>query len=237
MNLILLFPDDFIPSTDRVLLKDRRQQHVLAVHRAVVGQELCVGLVNGRIGRGLVTRLTDDALEMSVRWEQDPSAPLPVTLILALPRPTVLKRVLQTVTSMGVKRIFLIHGCRVEKTYWQSHAIRDEEIRHQLVLGLEQAKDTVMPEVHLCPRFKPFVEDELPPLTQGARCFLADPEITASCPQGVTQASILAVGPEGGFVEFEINKFRELGFEMVQVGQRVLRVEAAVPALLGRIFL
>jgi len=237
MNLILLFPDDFIPSTDRVSLTGRRQQHVLAVHQAVVGQELLVGLLNGEIGRGLVTRLTDDVLEMLVRWERRPPAPLPVTLVLALPRPTVLKRVLQTVSSMGVKRIFLIHGCRVEKTYWQSHALREDEIRHQLILGLEQARDTVMPEVQLRPRFKPFAEDELPQLTRGARCFLADPEIASPCPQGVTQASVMAVGPEGGFVEFEVRKFRELGFEMVQVGQRTLRVEAAVPALLGKIFL
>src|SRR5262245_57992555 len=114
MNLILLFADDFISAT-RVRLTGRRCQHVLAVHRAHVGVELRVGVLDQRIGTGLVTAVGDDAVEMDVTLDQPPPPALPVTLLLALPRPKTLKKVLQAVTAMGVKRVVLMATWRVEK--------------------------------------------------------------------------------------------------------------------------
>lgn len=235
MNLILLFPEDFLPGTNRVRLQGRRQQHVLAVHKAQEGDELCVGLVNNQLGHGTVVRLDEKVLEMEVAWQRDPPPAFSATLILSLPRPSVLKRVLLTATSMGIKKIYLINSYRVEKTFWKSHAVREDEIREQLVLGLEQAKDTVLPEVHLRPKFKPFVEDELSELIKGNQCYLAHPEGRRCCPCQVKQPFMIAVGPEGGFIPFEVEKFLALGFEPIHLGKRILRVESAVPALLGRL--
>lgn len=235
MNLILLFPEDFLANSQRVRLEGRRQQHVLSIHKAEVGKELMVGLLNGPIGRGLIMKLDSDHLEMDVTWERQPPEPLSVTLILALPRPLVLRRVLMTASSMGVKKIFLIQSYRVEKSFWNSHGLRPEELREALILGLEQAKDTVLPEVILQPRFKPFIEDELPQKIQGTRALVAHPEGGVPCPTGVRTPVTLAVGPEGGFIPFEIQKFLELGFEPVHLGERILKVESAIPALLGRL--
>src|SRR3990172_8107402 len=101
MNLILLFQDDFIAATI-VRLQGRRLKHVLEVHRASVGDELCVGVLNGQIGLGRVTLLTQTVLEMEVRLERAPPPALPLILILALPRPKVLRRVLRSVSALGV---------------------------------------------------------------------------------------------------------------------------------------
>ena len=90
MNLILLEPEDFL--NDRVNLQGRRWRHIREVHRAAPGDELRVGVVNGRIGRGLVEKIDADSLEMSVRLDRDPPPPLPLRLILGLPRPKVLNR-------------------------------------------------------------------------------------------------------------------------------------------------
>lgn len=109
MNLILLFREDFVDE-GRVRLTGRRLHHVRAVHRARVGDELRVGLLNDRLGTGRVTSLTDELLEMSVTLDELPPPPLPVSLLLALPRPKALKRILQAVTAMGVKRITLMHS-------------------------------------------------------------------------------------------------------------------------------
>ena len=109
MNLILLFPDDFLDDR-RVRLTGRRREHVMHVHRAAVGDSLIVGVAGGRIGSGEVTRLDEDALEMMVSVNEDPPPPLALTLVLALPRPKVLNRVLAGATSLGVKRIFLINA-------------------------------------------------------------------------------------------------------------------------------
>jgi RsmE family RNA methyltransferase len=236
VNLILLFPDDFSGAPDRVLLRGRRLQHVRRIQRAEAGDELRVGIVGGQVGRGLITRLDADRLEMEIRLEREPPAPLPAVLVLALPRPLMLKRVLHAATTMGVKRIALIGARRVERSYWSSRALRDESIREQIVLGLEQAGDTILPEVRLSPRFKPFVEAELPAWTAGSRALVAHPGAATACPRHVDGAVTLAIGPEGGFSDFEIETFEAGGFEPVHLGERILRVEAAVPALLARLF-
>jgi len=235
MNLILLFQDDFKDGTERVCLKGRRLEHVLNVHRASAGDSLCVGLLNGRIGTGTVTRLDNEMLEMDVVFDKDPPAPLELTLILALPRPIVLKRVLLSISSMGVKRIFLIHSRRVEKSYWNSPALEGEKIMEQLILGLEQARDTVLPDVWLRPKFKPFVEDELPGLIKGTMPIVAHPDASEPCPRHPGCAVTLAIGPEGGFIPYEVKMLEAYGFKAVHLGERILRVETAIPVLLSRL--
>ena len=235
MNLILLFQDDFIDTTI-VRLQGRRLRHVLEVHRASVGDELCVGILNGQIGSGKVALLNQSVLEMEVRLERAPPAALPLTLILALPRPKVLRRVLRSVSSLGVKKIILLNCFRVEKSFWQSPFLNESSVKEQLVLGLEQARDTVLPEVLLRPLFKPFVEDELPAIVKGTLPLVAHPHATDPCPRDLKRAVTLAIGPEGGFIPYEIEKLTACGFTPMQMGERILSVETAVPALIARLF-
>lgn len=234
MNLILLFEGDFA-SADRVRLRGRRARHVRDIHRAAVGDELCVGLVGDRIGSGRVTALDADSLEMEVSLDRDPPPALAVNLVIALPRPPILRRALHCATAMGVKRIALINARRVEKSYWQSHALGDGEIHRQLVLGLEQARDTHLPEVLLRPRFRPFVEDELPGWSSGTAALVAHPEAQTPFPREVVPPVTLALGPEGGFIPYEIERFQACGFSPVSLGERILRVDTALPALVGRL--
>ena len=234
MNLILLFDDDFVtPAT--ALLRGRRLEHVTGVHRAAVGSSLVVGVVNGRVGTGVVTRL-DDVLELQVTLDRDPPPPPPLTLILALPRPKVLNRVIASATSMGVKRIVLVNAWRVEKSYWKSPRLSEENLLLQRVLGLEQARDTVMPVIETRRLFRPFVEDELPSIAQGSLSLVAHPVAARECPRTVAQPVTLAIGPEGGFIAQEVESLQRIGFAPVSLGERVLRVETAVAALIARLF-
>ncbi|HEX9020455.1 MAG TPA: 16S rRNA (uracil(1498)-N(3))-methyltransferase [Nitrospirota bacterium] len=236
MNLLLLHKEDFVDGEDRVRLRGRRLRHVREVHRAGVGDELCVGLLGGNIGTGRVIRLDEENLELEVRLGRTPPPMLPVTLILALPRPKVLRRVLRSASAMGVKRIILLNSFRVEKSFWQSPLLGREAVREQLMLGLEQARDTILPEVLLKPLFKPFVEDDLPNLINGTLPLVAHPQASDDCPRAVSRAVTLAVGPEGGFITYEIEKLLSCGFTPVHLGERILSVETAVPALLARLF-
>jgi len=236
MNLILLFPDDFIDNTERVRLQGRRLQHVREVHHASMGDELCIGLLNGGIGVGKVSRLDRSVLEMEVRLERMPPPPVPLTLVLALPRPKVLRRVLRSVSAMGVKKIFLLNAFRVEKSYWQSPFLNPEAVNEQLAFGLEQSRDTVLPDFQLRPLFKPFVEDELPGLIRGTLALVAHPVAPAPCPRAVVGPVTLVIGPEGGFLPYEIEKLVVAGFTPVHLGERILSVETAVPALVSRLF-
>ena len=236
MNLILIYPEDFLNTDGLVQLTGRRLKHVLDVHRAGLGDTLCVGLAGGRIGVGTVTRIEASLLEMQVRFDREPPPALPVTVILALPRPKVLRRALRLLSCMGVKRIYFLNSFRVEKSYWQSPFLDQASMQEQLVLGLEQAKDTVLPEVTLRFLFKPFVEDELPGLVKGTRPLVAHPSAVAPVPRGAPDAVTLAIGPEGGFIPYEVEKLVACGFQPVSMGNRILNVEAAVPALLSRLF-
>lgn len=233
MNLILLHDDDFI-SDSRIQLRGRRLQHVMEVHQAAVGDSLRFGKLGGLMGEGKILAFASNCLEVEVHLDQPPPAPLPVTLLLALPRPKMLKRILQSISSLGVKHIYLINSYRVEKSFWGSLLLRPEKLCEQLLLGLEQARDTILPQVHLRQRFKPFVEDELPTLAAGSTALVAHPAASAPPPVANSGPTTLAIGPEGGFIPYEIEKLQECGFTPVSLGERILRVETAVPVLLSR---
>jgi len=234
MNLILLHDEDFIDQ-DRVQLRGRRLEHILNIQRATIGDELRIGMVNGLTGTGEIASLTSHELEMKVRLEQEPPKPLSVTLLLALPRPKMLKRILQSVSSLGVKQIYLINSYRVDKSFWGSPLLQPEKLNEHLILGLEQARDTILPKIALRPRFKPFVEDELPDISRGTTAYVAHPGVESTCPRNFNQPATLAIGPEGGFIPYEVEKLQSCGFIPISLGERILRVETAVPVLLSRL--
>ncbi len=234
MNLILLSPADFV-SEHRVCLQGARMEHVRNVLRAEIGDSLRVGVLNGRMGTGSITAMTDMKVELNVTLLEAPPMPLPVTLLLAMPRPKGFRRILQAATTLGVKRIALFGAFRVEKSYWKSPWLDSGELQRQLILGLEQARDTVLPQVTLHPMFKPFVQDEVPALAAGSRRLVAHPGAGSTCPTNVREAVTLAIGPEGGFTDYELGMLLEQGFERIILGERILRTEQAVPAFLGRL--
>ncbi len=241
MNLILIEPDEL--QGREVVLRDRRADHIRKVLRSQVGDTIRLGLLNGPLGTGTITRLEKKEVALAVLLgTETPPPPPPLDLILALPRPIMLKRVLAQATSMGVSRIFLINANRVEKSFFTASQVRDQDFSEPLRLGLEQAVDTRMPQISLHPRFRPFVEDLLPTLLRDTPCrLLAHPagkpvSALAALPSPA-KGIILAIGPEGGWVDFELAKFSEQGFATFSMGPRILRVDTAVPALLAQLSL
>jgi len=225
MNLLLLFPEDFVGET-RARVDGRRLEEI----RRIGGNQLRAGVVNGRMGTATI-----DGAELEVRLDEDPPPALPLTLVLALPRPKVLNRTIAGAASMGIKRIYLINAWRVEKSYWKSPRLSPENLRQQCILGLEQARDTVLPGISLHRFFRPFVEQELPAIAKGTLALVAHPPASEACPRGVRQPVTLAIGPEGGFIDQEIASFERIGFRGVNFGPRILRVETAVAAIVGRL--
>lgn len=235
MNLLLLEEADFI-AADRVVLRDRRLTHMQEVHRSEVGDSLRVGRIDGLMGSAELLRLETGEAELRVTLDQPPPTKLPLTLVLALPRPKMLRRVFQTVATMGVSKVILVNSYRVEKSFWQTPFLEPEAIRENLILGLEQARDTVLPEIVIEKRFKPFVEDRLPAITEGTLGLVGHPGNYPPCPRALSEPVTLAIGPEGGWIPYEIDLLAKSGLQPVQLGERILRVETAVTALLARLF-
>ncbi len=237
MNLIIIEPKFHIDSK-HIKLCGRHHQHIKTILKAKTSSILCIGELDGAIGEARILEINEnDTIAEIVQLEQNAPATLPLTLVLGLPRPRMLQRTLQTIATMGVERLCLIQTSRVEKSFWQTPLLKPETVREQLILGLEQGKATQMPKIEFFQRFRPFIEDELPQKT-GNFCnkWIAHPGDYPIAASAQGQATMLAIGPEGGFIDKEVAAFCDLGFDPIQLGQRILRVETAVPVLLAKLF-
>ncbi|MCA9714136.1 MAG: 16S rRNA (uracil(1498)-N(3))-methyltransferase [Myxococcales bacterium] len=234
MNVILVEPADFVDAR-RVRLTDRRLTHVRKVHRAAVGDTLRVGQVDGALGRGRVVRLDREALELELELDEPPPPALDVTLVVALPRPPSMRKVLQQGTAMGVKRFVFVHCARTEKSYWTASALEPDAIRRDLLLGLEQARDTALPRVAFERRLAEFLAGRYEALARESLVLVAHPDAASPCPRAPTTPVTLVVGPEGGFIPSELERLERAGGRRVTLGPRILRVETATVALLARL--
>jgi len=136
---------------------------------------------------------------------------------------------------MGIKKIIIINSYRVEKSFWKSPVLEEESLNRYLIRGLEQGQDTIVPEVLVRPLFKPFVEDELPDIIKDTLPFVAHPYASEQCPSNIGSPVTLAVGPEGGFIPYEVEKLIECGFSAVHLGERTLHLESAISGLISRL--
>lgn len=235
MNL-LLFERSELDDDGRLPVVGRRLQHLRHVHGKVAGDSVRVGEINGQVGVAEIITIGAKQALLRPDLGMPPPPKLPLVLVLALPRPKMLRRILRTAAELGVPELHLLHSYRVEKSYWQTPALQPETVNDYLLQGLEQARDTVLPKVHLQRRFKPFVEDQLPGLVQGRRALLAHPGDYPACPRGLAGPALAVIGPEGGFIPYEVEKLSAAGCETVALGPRILRVENAVTSLLARLY-
>ncbi|MBF5042775.1 16S rRNA (uracil(1498)-N(3))-methyltransferase [Aggregicoccus sp. 17bor-14] len=241
MNLLLLHDDDFL-ADGTVSLTGRRATHALEVLKAQVGEALRVGRLGGLVGTGEVLENRPGLLRLRVDLTEPPPPRAGIDLLLAIPRPKALKKVLPAVASLGVDRVVLVNAARVEKSYFDSKVLAPDFVADLLQQGLEQARDTVAPEVLVRERFRPFVEDELEgvfgPRERAARLLPHPPATQGLHALGpLPPRRVLAVGPDGGWVPFEVELLQARGFVPFSLGPRILRVETAVPVLLGQMAL
>ena len=233
MNLLLFSDSDRIEG-GRIRITDHRLQHLQEVINANEGDTLRVGEINGAMGSSEVVRLNRGEIILDVTLDQKPPPKLPLILVLALPRPKMLRRILRMVAELGVPELQLINSRRVEKSYWQSPVLDEDVVEDYFLQGLAQSRDTVLPTLQQYKGFKPFVEDTLPGMIGDRRALLAHPGDFPPCPKG-GEPTVLVIGPEGGFIPYEVEKLQAAGCDTISLGPRILRVENAVAALLSRL--
>ncbi|MBU0663313.1 MAG: 16S rRNA (uracil(1498)-N(3))-methyltransferase [Proteobacteria bacterium] len=240
MNIILLEKQEL--QGGRVLLTDRRAKHLIKVLQVQPGDSVRMGIIDGPKGRGKVVELCGKypfQVELAVEFAEEMAEKPSIDLLLALPRPIMLRRIFSQAAALGVGSIIITNAQRVEKSFWNATLLNEEEYRPHLLQGLEQAVDTRMPEVCVYERFKPFVEDVLPDrIKRYSHLLIAHPG-SADCLKSVIGERpgriLLAVGPEGGWIDYEIDRFAECGFKSFSMGERILKVDTAVVALHARL--
>ncbi|MBD3403959.1 RsmE family RNA methyltransferase [candidate division GN15 bacterium] len=242
MNLIILTEDDEI-GEGRYRLTDHRAEHIRKILKLGFEDHLQVGLLNGPHGRAFIQKIDDSevVLECERLWLE--GHPIPeITLVCALPRPQILRKVLFVSAMMGVHALHLIRANRVEKSFFESKLLEAEQYRPHLIEGLSQGKRTQLPKVAVHDRFKVFFEDTWPTIERAGNGhllkLLADPDTDRglhSYPTTDAYRIAIAVGPEGGWVPFELDLMHRAGFESFTLGKWMLRVEYAVTAALSQL--
>jgi RsmE family RNA methyltransferase len=233
MNLLLLRQGDWIDA-DRVLLRERRAGHIRTVLQAEVGDSLRVGLLGGLCGQGLVEAVEPDGVRLRVVLTDPPPPRHRFDIVLALPRPKMLRRILRQCAEFGIANLHLLHSARVEKSYWQSPLLQPAALEEALLAGLERSRDTIAPRVHLHRLFRPFVEDQLSGICAGRPCWLAHMDAPLALAEAPPVPAVVMIGPEGGFVPFEIQLAEAVSARRVCLGPRTLSVDTALVTVLAQ---
>ncbi|MCC7381147.1 MAG: 16S rRNA (uracil(1498)-N(3))-methyltransferase [Deltaproteobacteria bacterium] len=237
MNLLLLEPSE--GQAERFVVHGRRARHVREVLRKGPGDRIRVGLLEGPIGEAEIAALGADRLELICHFTGEAPPRPKLDLILAVPRPKSLAKLLPEIATLGVDRLILLRTWRVEKPYLSVDLLRPERYRPLLHEGMMQGRTTREPTLTVEPLFKPFIEDRAPALAGEASVrVLAHPSAGRSlaalrAPPDARVA--LVIGPEGGLIPYEVHAFEALGFIAIELGPRPLRVETACVAARSQI--
>jgi RsmE family RNA methyltransferase len=236
LNLVILEDRDLL-APDRAMLAGARARHLLEVLRVAPGHAVRVGLLDGPLGVGTVESAGDGRVTLRCAFDAGPPARPHADLLLALPRPKVMRRLWAQLAALGVGQIILTNAERVERQYFDSHVLTPDCYRPLLIEGLQQARDTRLPSVSIHRQFKVLVEDHLDTLCGAGVRLVADPGAAAPVVSALAgrgnERVLIAIGPEGGWNAFELALLQEHGFEPVGAGPRALRVDTACIALLA----
>ena len=179
--------------------------------------------------------------EIAVRCNHTEKAAEPwIDLILAPPRPRVLKRLLPQLTAMGVGKIVLVGAEKVEKAFWGAQLVKEEVYRPLLVDGLMQCGTATLPVIRIEKSLRRYAESRMEKEFAGCGKLIAHP------PEAGSQASVsddgapparpvVAIGPEGGWTDEEVSLLESRGFVRYSLGNRILRTDTATIAVIAQL--
>ena len=236
MNLLLIEAGE-LATAGTVTLDDRRACHLRDVLGVQVGSQVRAGIIGGELVTAEV--ISDDGAAMTLRVVPAGAPPpaLGVELVLALPRPKVITRTLEIAASFAIPRIDLTNAWRVDKSYLDSPRLEPGALAMAVRIGAEQGATTRLPEVHVHRRLMSLLDERFPALGGPLALRLLAHPGAPPIEQVVTARGpvILAIGPEGGWIDRELETFVARGFAPVSLGAPILRVEAAVASALGQL--
>jgi RsmE family RNA methyltransferase len=238
VNLLLIEPGE-LGSDGTCVIADRRLNHLVTVLGVQVGSTVKVGVIGGQHGTGEVLTMDGDGIRLRLALTHSPSKPLDVELLLAMPRPKVITRTIEIIASFGVRRIDITNAWKVDKSYLASPRLDPDALKLASRFGAEQGATTYLPEIAVHERLMGVLDARYPTAdTNGALRLIAHPTappiekvVTAKTP------TVVAIGPEGGWIDRELETFVARGFKPVSLGAPILRVEAAVASALGQLLL
>lgn len=237
MNRILLEKTE-ISHDGLAVLRDERAAHIINILHSEPGDTIKTGEIDGLSGTGRILDISSGEVRLQVNHDTRSLEPW-VNLVLAPPRPRVMKRLLPQLASLGVGRIVLVGAKKVEKDFWGATLLKEEIYRPLLIDGLMQAGTTILPKIEIRRRFRAFLREELDVMLPSRNRIVAHPydakPIPPPPPEILSAAPTVAIGPEGGWTDDEVELLENCSFRRFSLGNRILRSDTAIIAILARL--
>lgn len=236
MNRILFEPGEIIDGV--VTFGGERAEHVLSILHGEVGQVLKTGEIGGLIGNGVITAINGGEVTVETNHDHESAKPW-IDLILAPPRPRVMKRLLPQLATLGVGEIVLVGAKKTEKDFWGATLLKPANYRPLLIDGLMQAGTSILPNLRMEKSLNRYLKGGLTEFA-GHRRLIAHPyDVGAGAGEAAgdsrVRRPVVAIGPEGGWTDDEVAAFERLGFGRYSLGSRILRTDTACVALLAQL--
>ena len=235
MNIVLFEPSE-VGDNGRVEATGARAKHLLNVLKAPRGHQVRVGVIDGPMGVGTVAAVGAESVTLDCAFDATTPERPRVDLLLAVPRPKVLRRLWAQLSALGVGQVILTNAEKVERDYFDSRVMQDDWFRPLLIEGLQQARDTRMPRVSIHKRFTVLIEDDLDRLFPGRHRLVAHPGSGPAFRSVLSPRAdrvLVAIGPEGGWNDFELALLERHGFVRAGLGSRTLATTTACIAVLS----
>ena len=252
MNRILFEENEIVDG--RAVFSDERAEHVLNVLHGAVGQVLKTGEIDGLAGTSTIIEIRNLherepgsaqrgngllAGEIVVECSHSEKAAEPwIDLILAPPRPRVLKRLLPQLAAMGVGKIVLVGAEKVEKAFWGAQLVKEDVYRPLLVDGLMQCGTTILPTIRIEKNFRRYVDERMEEeFADRLKIVAHPPKDGGASPEcsSLPARPVVAIGSEGGWTDGEVALLENKGFLRYSLGSRILRTDTATIAVIAQL--
>jgi 16S rRNA (uracil1498-N3)-methyltransferase len=219
---------DEVSETHAALLGEHAD-HLIRVLRACVGQEFDIA-TGSAVRRGKITSILDGRVEFELGEELGAQSLATVSLLLSIFKFDRMEWAIEKCTELGVAKIVPVIARRTDTHLAAASAKRVERWRKIALQAAEQSRRSAVAEITTAIRVQEAVK--LP----GARRILLKESEEEDTLREVLSAHkreneiLLAIGPEGGWAEDEVQLFNKEGWISASLGSTILRVETAAIA-------
>jgi 16S rRNA (uracil1498-N3)-methyltransferase len=219
-------------SGTRAVLTGAHAEHLSRVLRARVGQEFDITTGN-EVRRGRVTAIAQDRVELELGDAVTAPLAVQVTVALSVFKFDRMEWAIEKCTELGATRIVPVTARRTETHLATAAAKRVDRWRRIALQAAEQSRRVSPPEIS-----DPLKLKDAAALPGSLRIVLSESETSVMLkdvlrPPADLSAVVLALGPEGGWADDELEMFQEAGWISASLGNTILRAETAAIASLA----
>jgi 16S rRNA (uracil1498-N3)-methyltransferase len=218
---------------DRAALVGAHADQLVRVLRARGGEDFDIATGQG-VRRGRITLVEDGRVEFELGERISAARVTDITLVLAVYKFDRMEWAIEKCTELGVSRIVPLISRRTDSHLAAASGKRVERWQRIARQAAEQSRRSAPPEIAAPVR----LSEALNSAAAGLRILLAESEdhtlLLDALKSGTADRAVaLAIGPEGGWAEDEVNAFRQAGWISASLGNTILRAETAAIAAMA----